>query len=60
MSNSKPSKSLLLAYLFYPFVYVMGIPVDEVLPSAMLVGQKTAFNEFLAFSELGLTLIDLN
>jgi len=47
------SFNLLLAYLFYPFVYLMGIPADEVLVSAELVGQKTFFNEFIAFTELG-------
>ena len=47
---------MLLAYLFYPFVYLMGIPQDEVLASAELVGQKTFFNEFIAFTSLGTSL----
>ena len=44
---------MLLAYLFYPFVYLIGIPPDEVLTSAELVGEKTFFNEFIAFTDLG-------
>jgi len=47
------SFNMLLAYVFYPFVYLMGIPQDEVLASAELVGQKTFFNEFIAFTSLG-------
>ena len=47
---------MMLAYLFYPFVYLMGVPPDEVLVSAELVGQKTFFNEFIAFTSLGIIL----
>merc|ERR1712029_650367 len=32
----------------------MGVPADEVLESSLLVGQKTVFNEYIAFTELGI------
>jgi len=47
------SFNLFLSYIFYPFVFLMGVESDEVLVSADLVGQKTIFNEFIAFTNLG-------
>ena len=47
------SFNLFLSYIFYPFVFLMGVEGDEVLVSADLVGQKTIFNEFIAFTNLG-------
>ena len=46
------SFDLLLSYIFYPFVLVMGVDIDEVLLASKLVGQKTFFNEFIAFISL--------
>ena len=46
------SFDLLLSYIFYPFVLVMGVDLDEVLLASKLVGQKTFFNEFIAFMTL--------
>ena len=46
------SFDLLLSYIFYPFVLVMGVDVNEVLLASKLVGQKTFFNEFIAFMSL--------
>ena len=44
------SFDLLLSYLFYPFVFFMGIEKDEILLTSKLVGQKTFFNEFIAYN----------
>jgi len=40
-------------YLFFPFAWLMGIPFDECLDAAKLLGIKTVTNEFVAFIELG-------
>lgn len=46
---------LILSYLFLPLAYVMGCDgnFDDVLRIARLMGVKTFFNEFLAFSQMG-------
>lgn len=46
------SLELILSYVFYPIVWLMGIPSSEILASAELLGTKTALNEFVAYSAL--------
>ena len=46
------SFDLLLSYLFYPFVFFMGVERTEILTVSKLVGQKTFFNEFVAYDTL--------
>ena len=46
------SFDLFLSYLFYPFVFFMGVEDTEILTVSKLVGQKTFFNEFVAYDTL--------
>ncbi|MDA9785098.1 Na+-dependent nucleoside transporter [Gammaproteobacteria bacterium] len=46
------SLQLILGYMFFPIVWLMGIPVSETLASAELLGLKTALNEFVAYGAL--------
>jgi CNT family concentrative nucleoside transporter len=41
-----------LGYVFAPLALLLGIPSEDVLPVASLLGTKTVLNEFLAFREL--------
>jgi len=42
----------LLAWLFAPLAFVLGLPSGDVSKVATLLGQKTVFNEFVAYSHL--------
>ena len=42
----------LIAYIFYPISYIMGVPSSELYKFSSLIGQKTVFNEFIAYSNL--------
>mgnify|MGYP001199009123 FL=1 len=46
------SLQLILGYIFFPIVWLMGIPLSETLASAELLGLKTALNEFVAYGAL--------
>ena len=46
------SLQLILGYVFFPIVWLMGIPLSETLASAALLGLKTALNEFVAYGAL--------
>ncbi len=46
------SLQLVLGYAFAPLALLLGVPADEVLPVASLLGTKTVLNEFLAYREL--------
>ena len=46
------SLQLILGYVFFPIVWLMGIPLSETLASAELLGLKTALNEFVAYGAL--------
>ncbi len=46
------SLQLILGYLFFPIVWLMGVPLSETLASAELLGVKTALNEFVAYGAL--------
>ena len=40
----------LVGYAFAPIAYIIGVPDGEVLKFSTLIGQKTIFNEFIAYS----------
>jgi CNT family concentrative nucleoside transporter len=46
------SLQLILGYVFFPIVWLMGVPLSETLASAELLGLKTALNEFVAYGAL--------
>ena len=46
------SLQLLLGWIFFPIVWLMGVPLSETLVSAELLGLKTALNEFVAYGAL--------
>ena len=52
MGMSDLSLQLILGYLFFPIVWLMGVPLSETLASAELLGLKTALNEFVAYGAL--------
>lgn len=52
--NYSDLKSM-LSWLFAPAAYIVGVPSTDVANFARLVGQKTAFNEVIGFSNLGAT-----
>lgn len=43
---------LILGYVFYPITFLMGVPRNEILPVARLLGTKLVANEFVAYLEL--------
>lgn len=46
------SLQLILGWIFFPIVWLMGVPLSETLVSAELLGLKTALNEFVAYGAL--------
>jgi CNT family concentrative nucleoside transporter len=46
------SLSRLFSWLFWPLAFVLGVPLDDVGKVATLLGQKTVFNEFVAYSNM--------
>ena len=46
------SLQLILGYIFFPIVWLMGVPLSETLASSELLGLKTALNEFVAYGAL--------
>ncbi|KAL7670295.1 hypothetical protein ACOME3_005234 [Neoechinorhynchus agilis] len=45
--------SVLLGYVFYPFMWLIGIDRQDCVVAGQLFGTKTVMNEFLAFIDLG-------
>lgn len=43
---------LLLGYLFAPIAFIIGVPWDECMKVGLLIGKKTAINEFVAYVDL--------
>ena len=43
---------LVLGYVFYPITFLMGVPRNEILPVAQLLGTKLVANEFVAYLDL--------
>ncbi len=42
----------ILGYVFSPFAFLMGIPMDECIPAASIMATKVVSNEFVAMMEL--------
>jgi len=40
---------LILGYLFAPFAFIVGVPMDEMLHAGSFIGQKIVVNEFFAY-----------
>ena len=40
----------LLGFLFAPFAFIIGVPVDEMLQAGSFIGQKVVVNEFFAYA----------
>lgn len=51
--NPTISFTILLAYLFTPVAYLLGIPWDEAFVSGRLLGVKVVANEVVAYNQLG-------
>tara|TARA_B100001063_G_C16705308_1_gene524872 strand:- start:764 stop:1345 length:582 start_codon:yes stop_codon:yes gene_type:complete len=49
---SNLSLQLILGYIFFPIVWLMGVPLSETIAAAELLGLKTALNEFVAYGAL--------
>ncbi len=43
----------LIGYIFSPLSYLIGVPEGEIMKFSTLIGQKTVFNEFVAYSNIG-------
>ena len=52
VAGREVSLQMILGFIFYPIVWLMGVPLDEVMISAELLGVKTALNEFVAYAQL--------
>ena len=50
------SLSRVLSWLFWPLAFVLGVPLSDVSKVATLLGQKTVFNEFVAYSNMAQSL----
>ena len=48
----------LFGWVFAPLAWVMGVPAGDVTKVASLLGQKTALNEFVAYSHMSRMLAD--
>lgn len=46
------SLDLILGYIFSPIAFILGVPWDECFKVGMLIGKKTAINEFVAYVDL--------
>ncbi|MCB9252633.1 MAG: Na+ dependent nucleoside transporter [Flavobacteriales bacterium] len=46
------SFQLILGYVFSPFSVLIGIPIDDMIVSGRLLGEKTVLNEFFAYASL--------
>lgn len=46
------SLSRILSWLFWPLSFALGVPASDVSKVATLLGQKTVFNEFVAYSSM--------
>jgi CNT family concentrative nucleoside transporter len=40
---------LILGYVFAPFAFIIGVPVNEMLQAGSFIGQKVVVNEFFAY-----------
>jgi CNT family concentrative nucleoside transporter len=49
----KLSLNMILGWLFFPLMYMAGVPWEEAAAAGGFVGMKTVFTEFVAFINLG-------
>lgn len=42
----------LVGWIFAPLAYLIGVPQEDILPVASLLGEKTVLNEFIAYLDL--------
>ncbi len=49
----KLSLELIFGYLFAPVAWLIGIPLQDILLTGQLLGEKTVANEFIAYESLG-------
>ena len=49
----KLSLELIFGYLFAPIAWLIGIPLQDILLTGQLLGEKTVANEFIAYESLG-------
>ena len=42
----------MLGIIMAPFMWLIGIPLEDIVPVGSLLGQKTILNEFVAYSQL--------
>lgn len=50
--NSTLSLKIILGYIFYPVIYLTGVPKEDAMLVAQLFGTKTSLNEFVAYLDL--------
>ena len=48
----------LLGWIFFPLMYMIGVPLEEASKAGSLMGIKTVLTEFIAFLELGNTPVE--
>jgi CNT family concentrative nucleoside transporter len=53
------SLQIITSYIFFPFAWLMGVPIEDCLKVASLIGTKIMVNEFAAFAKLAL-MVDNN
>lgn len=51
---------VIFGYLFWPFAFVMGVPVSDCFYIGQLLGEKMILNELVAYSSLQKMLVDPN
>lgn len=49
----KINLEVVLGWLFFPFAFIMGVPLKDCNIIGMLLGEKIVLNEFYAYSHLG-------
>lgn len=50
--DQKITLELILGYVFAPFAFIMGVPMQDVMQVGSLLGVKTTLNEFVAYINL--------
>lgn len=51
-TDQKITLELVLGYVFAPFAFIMGVPMQDVMQVGSLLGVKTTLNEFVAYINL--------